>query len=182
MYRHPGFASPHAADADARSVWPTVRVILALPLLIPAGFALLVISFSNLMHYIPRVSADAVLAAPAATVTATWYYDGSRYLKIDVNGRRHVRQLPRPANVFDLNPNPWFETCLYRTTGNQLAFNTWGYVEVIADEPYRPDGGVEALKGAVYLGVFDGGPEPGEIVFSPANGANSAVPSSRPGC
>src|SRR4051794_4982666 len=97
MYRHPGFATHHAAAPDARGVWPTVRVILALPLLIPIGFVLLVITLSNLMHYIPRVSADATFVAPAASVTATWYYDGGRYLKIHVNGRSYVRQLPRPA-------------------------------------------------------------------------------------
>ena len=170
MYRRPGIALRDAPPVmPTRRVWPIYLLILSLPILVPVGFVLLIMLHYDAMHYVPKFSAQTTIAEPAATVTATAYYDGTRYLNIRVNGRRYVRQLPRPRYIFDLGSTPWFETCLYRTARNEIAFNMWRYIEIIADEAYRPDDGIKALEGATYLGVFQPGARVDELIFKPAD-------------
>lgn len=158
-----------------------VALLLSLPILIPAGFILLIVLHQMIMAYVPRASAEMTIAEVPATVTAVAYHNGGRYLDITVNGQRYLRQLPRPMNIFDLGSTSWFSTCVYRTAQNEVAFNMWRYVEVVTadrfrkDEPYRPGDGVKALDGATYLGVFAEAPH-GEIVFQPATPPRPAGP------
>jgi len=159
-----------------RSVFLWFALLLALPILIPLGFVMLIAVHRQIMHFVPRASATMAIPELSATVTATAYQDGSRYLDIRLNGRRYVRQLPRPRSIFDLDPTPWFETCVYRTARNEIAFNMWRHVEIIANEARRAEDGVRALEGAVYLGVFESGPQRGHIIFKPAEPARPAGP------
>jgi hypothetical protein len=154
----------------------SIAFLLSLPFLIPAAFILLFILHQQIMHYVPRASAVMTIPDLAATVTATAYHDGMRYLDVRVNGRKYVRQLPRPRNIFGLGSTPWFETCIYRTARNEVAFNMWRFVEIMANDAYRPSDGVKALEGATYLGVFQSGALRDDIIFKAAEPPRSAGP------
>jgi hypothetical protein len=150
-------------------------LVVSLPILIPAAFVLLLVLHHEIMHYVPRASATMTVPDLAASVKAIAYQDGSRYLDIRASERRYLRQLPRPRNIFDLGSTSWFETCIYRTARNEIAFNMWRYVEIIADAAYRPDDGVRSLDGATWLGAFVPAAH-GDIVFRPAEPARPAGP------